>query len=200
MGASVGYDGGRSKNRAANGRKIIRSQWGYMEEGEPGKERVVSRRTHEASKMMGEARSLQWAANQHANRLNAKEVSPSSDPIAVLGHLLSSLILQALAAETGLKALQQRELGDFDATHDLFKLFTRLGPVTQDNINEKYQEAVQSMDFSASVVARGEFVGDVLERHRHDFIDWRYIYELPDGSHVNLVDLRLATVALILVF
>jgi len=150
--------------------------------------------------MMGEARSLQWAANQHANRLNAREVSPSSDRVAVLGHFLSSLILQTLAAETGLKALQQRDLGDFEATHDLFKLFTRLGPVTQEKINEKYQEAVQSMGFPASAVSRGEFVGDVLERHRHDFVDWRYIYELPDGSLVNLVDLRLATVALVLVF
>ena len=160
----------------------------------------MDRRTYDASKMMGEARSLQWAANQHANRLNAKGVSPSSDRVAVLGHFLSSLILQALAAETSLKALQQRELGDFDATHDLFKLFTRLGPVTQENINEKYQEAVQSMSFPASAVAPNEFVGDVLEGHRHDFINWRYIYELPDGSQVNLVDLRLATVALILVF
>ena len=47
------------------------------------------------------------------------------------------------------------------------------------------------------VVINGS-IEDVLRRHARDFEEWRYFFELPDGSDVSLLDLRCAALALIL--
>ena len=37
----------------------------------------------------------------------------------------------------------------------------------------------------------------VLTKHKSDFEDWRYLYELKDGTSVNFLDLLVATEAMI---
>ena len=69
--------------------------------------------------MMAEARSLDWAAQEMANALNRRNIDPSQGYVVPLGYLLSSVVLQALAAETALKALQMLKLGYFIHGHDL---------------------------------------------------------------------------------
>ena len=42
-------------------------------------------------------------------------------------------------------------------------------------------------------------LAQILEKHRDDFVDWRYIEE-PDGMHVDLLDLDKALTILMEVF
>ena len=37
----------------------------------------------------------------------------------------------------------------------------------------------------------------MLTKHKSDFEDWRYLYELKDGTSVNFLDLLVATEAMI---
>ena len=43
-------------------------------------------------------------------------------------------------------------------------------------------------------------VEDVFRRYRRDFEEWRYVYELDEGANVNLLDLRLATKAMVMIY
>ena len=63
--------------------------------------------------MMAEARSLDWVAQEMSNALNRRDIDPSQGYVVPLGYLLSSVILQALAAETALKALQMLNYAAF---------------------------------------------------------------------------------------
>ena len=59
----------------------------------------------------------------------------------------------------------------------------------QQSINVVYQ----------ALVPNGQ-IKDVLTKHKSDFEDWRYLYELKDGTSVNFLDLLVATEAMILNF
>ena len=152
---------------------------------------------------MAEARSLNWVAGQQANILNRREIDPSGGYVVPLGHLLSAVVLQALAAETALKALQMLKLGHFFKTHDLSHLFNQLQPDMRRGIGIMHQRIVQAWNSDSSTtptIVAEEPIEDVLKKHRRDFEEWRYVYELEDGTSINLLDLRLATLALILNF
>ena len=152
-------------------------------------------------KMMAEARSLDWVAQQLSNALNRRDIDPSQGYVAPLGYLLSSVVLQALAAETALKALQMLKLGYFIKTHDLLKLFKQLQPDMRDGISITYRALAQALNTeSPTAIDPESSLEDVLRRHRRDFEEWRYVYELDDGASIGLLDLRIATKALILNF
>ena len=150
--------------------------------------------------MMAEAKSLLWVVH----RMSAKEMTGSNvrrapNYVGPLGYLLSSVVLQALAAETALKALQVFQLGYFYKTHDLAYLFKRLGTGMQQGVGIMYQALVRDLNkISPNAVVADGSIEEVLKRHARDFEDWRYFYELPDGSDVSLLDIRHAALALIL--
>ena len=151
--------------------------------------------------MMAEARSLDWVAQEMANALNRLNIDPSQGYVVPLGYLLSSVVLQALAAETALKALQMLKLGYFIHGHDLLKLFKQLQPDMRNGISITYQALAQALNTEHPALINLEMsVEDVLRRHRHDFEEWRYVYELDDEANISLLDLRLATKALVLNF
>ena len=152
-------------------------------------------------KMMAEARSLDWVAQQLSNALNRRDIEPSQGYVAPLGYLLSSVVLQALAAETALKALQMLKLGYFIKTHDLLKLFRQLQPDMRDGISITYRAVVQAFNTANPTTNNLESsIEDVLRKHRRDFEEWRYVYELDDGANISLLDLPIATKALVLNF
>ena len=147
---------------------------------------------------MAEARSLDWIAQRSENRLNRNEIKSGQDYVAPLGYLLSSVVLRSLSAETTLKALQMLTLGYFIKTHDLLKLFNRLQPDVRYDIGIVYQRCAQALSTEhPTVINAGNSIENVLENHRFDFEEWRYVYELKDETYVNLIDLRLATKVLI---
>ena len=151
-------------------------------------------------RMMAEARSLLWVVH----RMSTKEMTGTNarqapNYVGPLGYFLSSVVLQALAAETALKALQMLQLGYFYKTHDLAYLFKRLEPGMKQGVNIMYQALLRDLNKTSpnAVVADGS-IEEVLKRQTRDFEDWRYFFELPDGSNVSLLDIRYAGLALIL--
>ena len=133
--------------------------------------------------------------------MTGPNVRQAPNYVGPLGHLLSSIVLQALAAEIALKALQVYEFGYFYKTHNLAYLFKRLGPGMQEGANIMYQALVRDLNgiSPTAVVAEGS-IKQVFKRHARDFEDWRYFFELPDGSDVSLLDIRNAALALVLTY
>ena len=78
------------------------------------------------------------------------------------------------------------KLGYFTHGHDLLKLFEEMPYEMQQSINVVYQ----------ALVPNGQ-IKDVLTKLKSDFEDWRYLYELKDGTSVNSLDLLVATEAMI---
>ena len=140
-------------------------------------------------RMMAEARSLHWIAKRLLTEMNRVGINSSDGYVQPLGYLLSFLILQALAAETAIKASQVLKLGYFTYGHDLLELFEEMPHEMQQSINVVYK----------AFVPNGQ-IKDVLTEHKDDFEDWRYIYELKDGTSVSFLDLLVATEAIILNF
>ncbi|MYC68992.1 MAG: HEPN domain-containing protein [Acidobacteriia bacterium] len=82
----------------------------------------------------------------------------------VHGYLISSWILQALAAEYLLKSLSIRDAGRFSKTHDLLQLFKALDLDTQAEIAR--QGAQEGID-----------IPELLKKHRSAVVEWRYPFE-----------------------
>ena len=152
---------------------------------------MAGKKKHYADRerMMAEARSLNWMAKHLYTEMNRVGVNPSDGYVQPLGYLLSFLVLQALAAETAIKASQVLRLGYFIHGHDLLELFKELPSDLQQSINIVYQ----------AFVPDGQ-IKDVLTKHRNDFENWRYMYELKDGVSVDFLELPVATQAIIFNF
>ena len=140
-------------------------------------------------RIMAEARSLHWTAKHLFTEFNREGIKPSDGYVRALGYMLSFLILQSLAAETAIKASQVLKLGYFTYGHDLIELFEELPLDMQQSINIVYQ----------AWVPNGQ-IREALTKHKRDFEDWRYMYELKDGTSVSFLDLLVATEAIILNF
>lgn len=86
----------------------------------------------------------------------------------IVGYSFSATILRALATETMLKVLAFRKTGTYRTDgkgHDLLTLFTDLDSGTQQCI----ERVANENGF--------ESPRDILEKHRSDFIEWRYPME-----------------------
>ena len=99
------------------------------------------------------------------------------------GHMISTIILRALAAEYLLKGLSVRQSGRFRKTHDLLKLFKMLDEPTRDRIVEQGdRQGIEALD--------------ILTKHRNAFVEWRYWTEGVPRLHLGReVDLTLAALA-----
>ena len=103
------------------------------------------------------------------------------------------VVLRALAVELTLKALAFRRTGKFKKIHDLLKLYDSLGTDTQEIISKI--EGLNGINGVAPV--RG-----ILEKHKNDFVDWRYLINMHDGDkmHAQLSDIGQALDVLLLVY
>ena len=151
--------------------------------------------------MMAQARSLHHVVQQsHKSLKQSLADSPATGYVVPLGHFLSLVVLQPLAAETALKATLMMRMGYFVRGHNLSTLFELLDPDMKKSIDEVYQAILKFTIGEQQVITIAEEpIGDVLERHKNDFERWRYIFELDEAS-ITFIDLHLATQALILNF
>ncbi len=166
-----------------------------------GRDILLKKYYADREKMMAQARSLHHVVQQsHKSLKQSLADSPATGYVAPLGHFLSLVVLQPLAAETALKATLMMRMGYFVRGHNLSTLFELLDPDMKKGIDEVYQAIVKLTIREQQVVTIAEEpIGDVLERHKNDFERWRYIFELDEAS-ITFIDLHLATRALILNF
>lgn len=85
-----------------------------------------------------------------------------------IGCLLAAPVLRALAAELALKAIAIKTTGAHKRGHDLLKLF--------DALDQKTQAAVEKHKGVIERFVHGS-VRSILDKHRDDFTDSRYIGE-----------------------
>ena len=99
----------------------------------------------------------------------------------VLGYVSSTLILRALATEQMLKVLSYMKTGNYrtdgKAGHDLLVLFDELDDPTRQLID----------DLAETHGIRP--LAQILEKHRNDFANFRYIMTEDGQTHADLQDL-----------
>ena len=142
-----------------------------------------------------QAMALQEVANDLHASLNSmsdpKTYKPTDEGTKRLfGYATSIAVLRALAVELTLKALALKRTGRCKKIHDLLKLYDSLGTDTQAIISRRKEGTHE-----------GVSVRRILEKHKNDFVDWRY--PLPrdgDKMHVKFSDIRLALDVLLLVY
>lgn len=141
----------------------------------------------EAYEPIAHARALRWASRQMATVLEvvAKEANP--DPLQATGSFIARVILMAFATEVALNALGQKETREPpNSVHDLHLLFDALSDETQQRLDLRFQ-GIRAMRGPRRDTAKT--IAQVLDEHRDDFERWRYLYEDPEGSSVELLDL-----------
>lgn len=97
-------------------------------------------------------------------------------PKQVQWFAVPAVVCLAFSIELGMKSLIMRH-GQAVKTHDLTKLFGRLGP------------DVQARIAAATTIDRPPFDA-LLREHSRAFEDWRYIHENTGSAHVRLDFLR----------
>lgn len=141
----------------------------------------------EAYQPMHHALALRWAARHMTTVLEvvAKESNP--EPLQAFGSFMARVILAALAAEVALKALCRLESGEQpEHIHDLHRLFLGLSEETRRRLEIRFQ-GIRAVQGPRRETAKT--LAQVLYDHRHDFEQWRYVYEDAGGSSVELLDL-----------
>ena len=91
----------------------------------------------------------------------------------VARYLISVPVLRGLATECALKALSERSTGRYERIHDLVELY--------EDLNEGVRRIAESIAEHGGIVPPLT----ILEKHRRDFVDWRY----PGSLSTNAADL-----------
>ena len=107
--------------------------------------------------------------------------------VRLTGYTISMLILRALATEIVLKALSFKTTGTYEKTHDLLDLF--------DSLDCRIKVIVTAVERSQGVAP----LRQILEKHRGDFVEWRYIGEAGE-RHTDFLDLDKALNVLMTVY
>ena len=100
-------------------------------------------------------------------------------------------MLRALAVELTLKALAFKRTGKYLWIHDLLKLY--------DDLDTDTQAIISKIEDIQGVAP----VRHILEKHKNDFVYWRYLTDLHDGDNnmqVNFPDIARALDVLFLVY
>ena len=146
--------------------------------------------------LASQAVSLRRVAGDLQNGLNqmtkgdGQTTSDADKTSRVLGYAVSIVMLRALATELLLKALVFKKIGRYRKDrdgHDLLILFNDL-----DSDTKKIVAAQESSQGIAPLKR-------ILEKHKDDFIEWRYIVE-NDGGTVGFLDLDKAFLVLMTVY
>lgn len=111
------------------------------------------------------------------NGLASGNSIPRGTEIKVFGYFFSVTVLRALSAECMLKAIACVRSGSFAYGHDLLELFEALDGETRGFIGR---------------IADSQGVASprrVLQRHRNDFVEWRYPAQ-GETQSTSLLDLE----------
>ena len=128
--------------------------------------RVTSNDLQNSLNQMSRAHSPGKTNGEHAARLT--------------GYFLSIVILRSLATEIILKVLSFRKTGQYrkdSKGHDLLVLFSDLGAETRD--------IIAKLEYSHGIAPLGQILG----KHRVDFVEARYVMESEEEWQVDLLDL-----------
>ncbi len=122
---------------------------------------------------------LQWAVYSFMPESIALRNDPSNEALQ-LGLILSSNILLALSAELALKGLKQKETSvhGYEHTHDLLFLFRSLSDANQGKLAMRFQKYI---DEDPKTQNADTSLESFLEKHRDDFVQWRYLDGNVDG-------------------
>ena len=138
-----------------------------------------------------QALALQAVANDLHTSINGlSNPKTREEEKRFFGYPISMVVLRALAVELTLKALAFRVTGNFKKIHNLLELYDDLGTDTQAIISK-----VENIHGIAPVRR-------ILEKHKNDFIDWRYLTDMQqDGGnmHADFTDIGQALDVLLLV-
>ena len=127
------------------------------------------------------------------NQMAAKAIPPVTDKEQLkrlAGYTFATVILRALAIELMLKALSFKKTGRYRKDrdgHDLLILFNDL-----DSDTRKIVAAQERIHGIAPLE-------QILEKHRGDFVEWRYLME-GEGEKVGFLDLDKALLILMTVY
>ena len=143
-----------------------------------------------------QAKAFQVVANDlhtSLNSLSNPKTYKSTDEGTkrLVGYSASIVVLRALAVELTLKALAFKRTGKYLWIHDLLKLY--------DDLDTDTQAIISKIEDIQGVAP----VRHILEKHKNDFIDWRYLPDLHDGDNnmqVHFPDIGRALDVLFLVY
>lgn len=139
-------------------------------------------------------RQAYWELNLSLNA-EARKTHPEYPKL--LGNLMGAIVLRAFAAELQLKALSELETGTPGRGHDLHKLFRQLSKHTRTEIERGFLDVVPVLVTNPDTSITAE---QVYRRHRKDFENWRYIYEVPGSMSIEWAYLDCAITAIELRF
>ncbi len=125
------------------------------------------------------ALALQWAIYSFMPESKVSILSGNNQALE-LGLTLSSNILLPLAAELALKGLKQKDSSayGYKRTHDLLCLFESLSDATQEKLSMRFQ---RYMEDDVKMKHRDSRMESFLEKHRDDFVQWRYLEDDLDN-------------------
>jgi len=100
-----------------------------------------------------------------------------------LGIQISNNILLPFAAELALKGLRQQETtpDGFIKTHDLAKLFRDVSLGAQSRSDKRFRQYMSQDD---ETKYKNVDLWLFFEKHRNDFVEWRYLEDTEEGSLV----------------
>ena len=140
--------------------------------------------TDDGGKLFSYAACFRLTANdlhQNLNQMKVQTIKPddTNGLRKVVGYTFAVVILRAFAVECALKALAFKTKGTYRTDkdgHDLWILF-------EQDIDNDVKDLIAKIAKSHGVAP----VGEILKKHRSDFLDWRY----PQGKtvHANFLDL-----------
>lgn len=119
------------------------------------------------------------------NKLVKIKQLQATEQVKIAGYTFSTVILRALATEIALKALSLKRTGEYKNEHDLMVLFNDLDSSTR--------EIISNLEEIHGVAP----LKKILDKHKDDFIEWRYVMEPPRELSVGLIDLDKALSILI---
>ena len=142
-----------------------------------------------------QALALQAVANDLHTSLNSLSnpktfKSTHEEQKRLFGYPISMVVLRAFAVELTLKTMAFRRTGKFKKTHNLSKLYDDLGTDTH--------AIISKIENSHGIAP----VRRILEKHKNDFVDWRYLKDMHvDGGnmHADFLDIGRALDVLLLV-
>ena len=109
------------------------------------------------------------------NSLASGGTVPGEAKDRLFGYMLSITVLRALSAETMLKSIALARSASFEREHDLALLY--------DALDDKIKKHIETVADSYGVADPKK----ILDRHRNEFVDWRY--PAVGGQSSNLLDL-----------
>ena len=88
----------------------------------------------------------------------------------IFSFFVAAVTLKALSVELFLKYISLKKRGDFKHVHDLSSLY--------DDLDSEVQKIISRIETQEGISP----IKGVIENHKDDFVEWRYIFENEDTN------------------